>query len=222
MRLNGWTWLVSGLIITIMSGYVYLFIPKNGGPNTAMALFFFIGIIFLVIGITQIFFRRQDDKSVLDSIEKEQPEQKIVTMPAIENKQNKVDAAIEQMLQQRTQQAQPQVKPSGQTQMQNVHQTQHTNSLSQTYQYTGPVHTASTGVHTQHPVSQHMQQQTLGDHQASTIHNTPHHMQHPSESQNAEHHPIQNTTEHSIKCVKCGNVNPGHSNYCHKCGNRLK
>jgi hypothetical protein len=224
MRLNGWTWLVSGLIVTIMSGYVYLFIPKNGGPNTAMALFFFIGIVFLVIGITQIFFRRQDDKSVLDSIAKEPSEEKIVTMPAIENKQNKVDAAIEQMLQQKSQEIQPQAKPNMQgVETNNVHSTQHSNSFSQIYQYKGPAHIPSSGAHAQHPVSQHIQQQTLGNNQASTIHNMPHHaVEHQTVAHDVEHHPIQNTTEHSIKCVKCGNVNPGHSNYCHKCGNRLK
>jgi FtsZ-interacting cell division protein ZipA len=214
-----------------MSGYVYLFIPKNGQPNAAMALFFFIGIIFVVIGITQLFFKRKDDKSVMDSITKESQEQKIVTMPAIENKQNRAEEALNRLVEQEKQRAQQQVNPnvyaapgsSLNHQTAQVQMTaQHTNSFSHLHQYKGPVQDPSTGVHIQHPISQHMQQQNA-QHNASTIHNVPHHTtQHPTESQSMQHHPVQNTTEHSIKCGKCSNVNPGHSNYCHKCGNRLK
>jgi hypothetical protein len=215
MRLNGWTWLVSGLIVTIMSGYVYLFVPKNGQPNTAMALFFFIGIIFLVIGMTQLFFKRKDDKSVLDSIAKETPEQKIITMPEIETKQNKVEEAINQMLQQKSQETQSQNKPVQASS--NTHASQHSNSFSQMYQFKGPAHTPASGTHTQHPVSQYLQQPEHATTNQTTIHNTPHH----AAEQSPIHHPVQNA-EHSLKCGKCGNVNPGHSNYCHKCGNRLK
>jgi hypothetical protein len=217
MELNGWTWSIAGIIMTVMSGYVYLFIPKNGGKNTAMAIFFFIGIVFLIIGITKLFFRRIDDKSVMDSLNKQPPEQKIVTMPTMENKPNRVEERINQMVQeQERQESQAKVNtatasmngtPSGQKMMHNQHQiSQHTNSFSNIYQYSGPVHNPSAGVHAQHPVSQHTGQ--------STINATPH--------QTEQHHPVQNTIEHGIKCRKCGNVNAGHANYCHGCGNRLK
>jgi hypothetical protein len=233
MKLNGWTWLIVGIIISAMSGYVYLTIPKNGQPNTAMAFFFFIGIIFIVVGIAKIFFRRMDDKSVLDSIKTdEQPQPKIVTLlntastnnlSDIDSKPNKVDETIAQMIQEE-QQSRPQVKsqtqapvvpttvndnnpnPSVQSTQKNMH---HTNSFSELYAYKGPVHTPSTGTHAQHPVSQHTQQHSAAN-QASVTHNTP------------QHHSVQNTAEHSIKCRKCGNANSGSSNYCHQCGNRLK
>lgn len=223
MRLNGWTWLIAGAVVSVLSGYVYLFIPKNGQPNTAMALFFFVGILFIVIGIAKIFFRRMDDQSVMDSIKAvEQPQPKIVTISNIgltDSKPNRVDETIAQMIQEE-QQSRPQVKPQTQAPVapvnlnnpnvpvQNTQKvTNHTNAFSKMYEYKGPVHNPSTGTHAEHPVSQHVQQSA--SHQASTMHN-------------AEQHPIQNTAEHSIKCGKCGNVNPGHSNYCHKCGNRLK
>jgi hypothetical protein len=235
MGINGWTWSISGLIMTIMSGYVYLFIPKNGGKNIAMAIFFFIGIVFIVIGITKLFFRRMDDKSVLDSLDKQPPEQKIVTLPSstVESKPNKIDEAVNQMLQQQTQSVHslntmPQKNApiissvsnnqANQTRVENAHESHralnHSNSFSQMYQYKGPVHDPAAGAHVNHPVSQHLSAQT-------TMH---HVMQHQPQqiSTQTMHHPVQNTTEHSIKCGKCGNVNPGHSNYCHKCGGRLK
>jgi len=222
MKLNGWTWLIAGVIISILSGYVYLFIPKDGHPNTAMALFFFIGIVFIVIGITKIFFRRMDDKSVMDSVKvAEESQPKIVTLQNtvqnIESKPNRIDETIAQMIQEE-QQSRPQVKPQMQTPTTSVavnnqnspssqNMTQHTNTFSKIYEYKGPVHTASTGTHAQHPVSQHIQQPM--QHHTTAMHNAP-------------QHPIHNTTEHSIKCTKCGNANPGTANYCHKCGNRLK
>jgi|GEM_PF-2020645 len=234
MKLNGWTWLTAGLIITIMSGYIYFFVPRNGQPNNAMVLFFFIGIVFVVIGVTKIFFRRMDNKSVLDSIAKEPAEQKIVTMPTMESKPNKVDEAIIQLARQQAQQTQ-QIKtviqpsmnastPSHHIPTSSAHEKPHSNSFTNIYQYKGPVHTATTGVHAQHPVSQHTQQQSTLHHTAA-VHNAQQHQTpatHDISHHTEQHHPVQNTTEHSIKCSKCSNVNPGHSNYCHKCGNRLK
>jgi hypothetical protein len=213
MRLTGWTWLIFGGIITMMSGYIYLFVPKNGKPNTAMALFFFIGIVFIVIGIVKVFFKRADDKSIFDSVNEsaQKNPEKIIQIPVIENKPNRIDDAIGQMMQQEqsrtvTQQSAPRT-PMVQHQQpaHAVHNTSHTNTYSQLHQYKGPVHTPSTGVHAQHPVAQHIQN--------SPTHVTPQHQ---------THHPVQNATEHSIKCGKCGNANSGHSNYCHKCGGRLK
>jgi hypothetical protein len=215
MRLSEWTWLIAGTIVAVMAGYIYLFVRKNGQANNAMAIFFFIGIVFIAIGITKLFFRRMDDKSVMDSIKTQPPEQKIVTMPMIESRPNRVEQTINQMTEQHMQQSKQasgmqnipgQVNQSIQPTIgiDNTHKmtghTSHTNTFAQSYQYQGPAHVSSTGAHTNHPVSQHIQ----------------HDPQHP------EHHPVQNTTEHSIKCRKCGNANPGHANYCHGCGNRLK
>jgi hypothetical protein len=208
MRLSEWTWLIAGVIVAVTAGYIYLFVHKNGQPNNAMAVFFFIGIVFIVIGITKLFFRRMDDKSVMDSITAQPPEQKIVTMPTLESKPNRVEQTIAQMAQQQAQQVkQPTMSTASNQANQSIQpnigmsqKTGHTNTFAQLYQYNGPVHTPSTGAHTHHPISEHV-----------------HH-----DTQHQEHHPVENTTEHSIKCKKCGNVNSGHSNYCHQCGNRLK
>jgi len=227
MRLTGWTWLIAGVIVSVLSGYVYLFIPKNGSPNMSMAVFFFIGIIFIAVGIAKIFFRRMDDQSVMDSLKTvEEPQPKTVTTQTIpnsaasniESKPNRIDETIAQMIQEE-QQSRPQVRSQAAVgQINNINpnmpiqNTQrnmnHTNSFSKIYEYKGPVHNAATGSHTQHPVSQHIQQPNA-THHTSALHNAP-------------QHPVQNTTEHSIKCTKCGNANPGSANYCHKCGNRLK
>ena len=223
MKLSEWVWLGAGVLIALVSGYIYLFVPKNGQPNSAMALFFFIGIVFIVIGITKLFFKRQDDKSVLDSIKEEELPQKTITMPIIESKPNRIDEEINQMLHQKSQEiskTQDMHTHHAHIQQtisqQNINRLNHSNSFSQTHQYSGPVKTSVGSPNAQHPVAQHTAQQAT--HPMS-------HMQHHPEAthtSNTSSSHIQNTTEHSIKCGKCSNVNPGHSNYCHKCGNRLK
>jgi apolipoprotein N-acyltransferase len=221
MKLNAWTWLISGIIVSAISGYVYLTIPKNGQPNIAMALFFFIGIVFIVVGVVQLFFKRADDQSIMNSLNTaEQPQPKIVTMPNnlqnLESKPNRVDETIAQMMQQ---EQQPKIKtqipitptntaPNIPIIQHNQKSTNHTNSFSKIHEYKGPVHTASTGKHAEHPVTQHTP--------------TPAGTAHQTNTNAVPQHRIQNTTEHSIKCRKCGNANTGSSNNCHQCGNRLK
>lgn len=207
MKLTAWTWIIFGAIITVMSGYIYLFVPKNGQPNNAMALFFFIGIIFIIIGIVNLLFKRVDDKSVFDSVDKsaQKNPEKIIQMPVVESRPNKIDEAINQMANRHIQDN-PQARQQQPTQVQ-AHQApthkmmHHTNTYSQLHQYTGPIHNPSTSMHAQHPVSQHIQ------HDQTHTTSQPH---------------IQNVAEHSIRCRSCGNVNSGHSNYCHQCGNRLR
>jgi hypothetical protein len=200
MRLNAWTWLIFGAIISVVSGYIYLFVPKNGGHNNSMALFFFIGIIFIVIGIVQLFFKRVDDKEIFDSVKasEEKTPDKIIEVPIIESKPNRIDEEVSKMV---SQQEKSEVKNEihkalhGGEHMDKL-KYNHTNTYSQLHQYKGPVHTSTTGTHVQHPVTQHTQQHSTAR--------------------------VQNVAEYSLKCGKCGNVNPGHSNYCHQCGNRLR
>ena len=64
MKIPGWAYIGIGIVMTGLSGYLYKFVPKpDGTPNTAMALFFFIGIIFILVGFIKTFFKRLDDKS---------------------------------------------------------------------------------------------------------------------------------------------------------------
>ncbi|MGV8172494.1 MAG: hypothetical protein ACP5OA_07430 [Candidatus Woesearchaeota archaeon] len=199
MRLTAWTWLIFGGIISIMSGYIYLFVPKNGEHNNAMGLFFFIGIVFIITGIIKLFFKKIDDESVFESakISEQKNPEKVIQIPVIETKPNKIDEAVNQMLRQH-EPAGPQHQPAKPNAVHNTNRSNHTNSFSHIYQYKGPIH-APGGTHTQHQVSQHTAAQT-----------------------SAARHPIHNTEEHGIKCHRCGNVNSGHSNYCHQCGNRLR
>lgn len=62
MEIPSWMYIGVGLIVSGMSGYIYKFVPKNGQPNNAMALFFFVGLIFLVIGIIKLILNRMDKK----------------------------------------------------------------------------------------------------------------------------------------------------------------
>lgn len=207
MRLTAWTWIIFGIIMAAVSGYIYLFVPKNGQPNNAMALFFFIGIIFIVTGVIKLLFKRVDDKEIFDSVEKniQNKPENLIKIPEVERRSNKVDEAINHMANRHMQNIPAAGQQHAQQQAsQAPHQPHHTNSYYQIHQYKGPVHTQSTGTHAQHPVSQHSQ-----------------HPQHNPAHASAQQH-IQNTSDHGIRCNKCGNVNAGHANYCHGCGNRLR
>ena len=56
MEIPWWAQILIGVIVGGVSGYIYMFVPKNGQPNMAMALFFFIGMIFIIIGVIKFFF----------------------------------------------------------------------------------------------------------------------------------------------------------------------
>ncbi|MGV8141787.1 MAG: hypothetical protein ACP5NW_05085 [Candidatus Woesearchaeota archaeon] len=209
MRLNAWTWLIFGAIISVVAGYIYLFIPKNGGPNNAMALFFFIGVIFIIIGVVQLFFKRADDKEIFESVKvsEEKSQDKTIEVPIVESKPNKIDEEVSKMIERQEKSTKTNNDLNRSAHLGNNMdklKVNHTNTYSQLHQYRGPVHTPSTGAHAQHPVAQHVQQ-----------HATQHHTA-------VQQHRVQNVAEYSLKCGKCGNVNSGHSNYCHQCGGRLK
>ncbi|MGV8150102.1 MAG: hypothetical protein ACP5NV_00035 [Candidatus Woesearchaeota archaeon] len=64
MKIPGWAYISIGVFMTGLSGYLYKFVPKpDGSPNNAMALFFFIGILFILVGFVKTFFKRLDDAS---------------------------------------------------------------------------------------------------------------------------------------------------------------
>jgi hypothetical protein len=145
MKLNGWTWLISGIIVAMVSGYVYLFIPKNGSPNVAMALFFFIGIIFIVVGLLKILFTHKEDKIIMNAIVA--PERKNITqIQAVQSRPNKIEQQINQMM------TQAQNNNNNNQTTTNINNANHTNSFYNKYQYTGPVHQTHT-THSNHPAN---------------------------------------------------------------------
>jgi len=63
MKIPGWAYMAIGAFVSAFSGYVYKFIPRpDGSPNMAMVFFFFIGIIFILIGFVKLFFRKMDSE----------------------------------------------------------------------------------------------------------------------------------------------------------------
>jgi hypothetical protein len=209
MGLSGWTWNIFGIIVAAISGYIYLFVPRNGSPNSAMALFFFVGLIFIIVGTTKIMLAKKTDTSVMNALKESDAtiQQKALEMQTLQQERpNKVEAAITQAM------TQAQVKAPAQNMQQgNIQanipahqraQQHHTNSYHNIHQYKGPVYNPTSGTHAQHPVTVHTQ--TAG----TQAHHT---MQQPASS-----------STHGIRCKKCGNVNAGHAVYCHQCGNRLR
>ncbi len=196
MKLNGWTWLISGLIVAIISGYVYLFIPKNNSPNNAMALFFFIGIIFIVVGLLKVLFTRKEDDLMMNAVkEPERTPAQPINANTMQVPQNRVEQEINEMLKQQEQKQQatnPAIKQTN-----NINRTNHTNSFYNKYQYQGPVHQTH-ATHSTHPAN--TKQPAIAN------------ISKPTHIQNAEH---------GIRCKSCSNINSAHSNYCHKCGHRL-
>ena len=207
MALSGWHWTIFGLIVSGFSGYVYFAVPTSNGPNMSMALFFFIGILFLIIGVIKLFFKKVDDNAVFNSVRKSENSNEVkilnttssndanaskplsVQMDIVKPKeQNKVDEEITKLAAAHEKKHQTHTHQGTHTL-----QTGHSNSYSRTHQYHGPAKTvASTAPNAAHPVNAHIQQR------------------------------IVNTSDHSIKCRQCGQSNVGSANYCHGCGNRLK
>ena len=198
MALTGWHWTIFGILVAVVSGYTYFY----AGRNNAMALFFFIGVVFLIIGLLKLFFRKVDDAQVFNRVKQSEAQNTVHQLPPDNTVQigqttlvqeqepaNKVERLINMM-------AKEQEKPKVHTQA-HMHQIDsgYSNSYAKLHQYKGPLKTAAnTSAHGTHPINSHVQ---------------------PKVVNNAEH-------EHSLKCKKCGNVNHGKSNYCHQCGSRLK
>ncbi|HIH31781.1 TPA: hypothetical protein HA235_03675 [Candidatus Woesearchaeota archaeon] len=63
MKIHGLAYIIIGIFVAAVSGYVYKYIPKNNEPNTSMAIFFFVGIIFIVVGFAKLFLRKIDRES---------------------------------------------------------------------------------------------------------------------------------------------------------------
>lgn len=67
MKIPGIAYIIIGLFMSGLSGYVYKFIPKpDGTPNMSMALFFFIGILFIIVGFIKLFFKKMDEEKEIE------------------------------------------------------------------------------------------------------------------------------------------------------------
>jgi NAD/NADP transhydrogenase beta subunit len=60
MEIPGWAYIIVGALIAIVSGVIYKDVPKDGAPNMAMAFFFFVGMIFILIGMAKFFFKKAE------------------------------------------------------------------------------------------------------------------------------------------------------------------
>jgi hypothetical protein len=119
MKLPGWAYILVGLVVGGVSAYMYKFVPKDGQPNNAMAFFFFVGMIFILIGIVKVFFRR------VDTIEDARFEQTIS-----QTSRNRVEEHVKRMHQTNMQapRQQQDTHPSQQTaQHSTQHQAHHSN-----------------------------------------------------------------------------------------------
>lgn len=67
MKIPGIAYIIIGVFMAGLSGYVYKFIPKpDGTPNMSMALFFFVGILFIIIGFIKLFLKKMDEEKEIE------------------------------------------------------------------------------------------------------------------------------------------------------------
>jgi hypothetical protein len=192
MKIPGWGYMLVGVIISTTSGIIYKTVPKNGAPNMAMALFFFIGMIFIIIGVIKFFFIKIDDTQELNY---HRIQQEVNITPIHQHKSNhhnmsdahinRVEAQMNRIYSQNNQQS---------TQ---IGHTQHSSAYAKTHPY----------YHTTQTVPNQPQ-------------NTQTHHQHQTAQHQTNHNITQSMA--IITCRKCGNKNPPTANYCHQCGQGLR
>lgn len=138
MKIPGIAYIVIGVFIAAVAGYVYKFIPKpDGTPNMSMSLFFFIGVIFIIVGFIKLFFKKMEDEKEMeyhkakDVLEKktQQVKHKQQT-PEQTNHRNRIEEQLNAAVQQQNQQ-------SNQQHTQTTHHAQHTSGYAKTHPYHG-------------------------------------------------------------------------------------
>lgn len=140
MKIQGWAYLGVGIFISALSGYLYKFVPKpDGTPNMSMAAFFFIGIIFILIGFIKLFFKKMDKDEEIKFQKAREELEKTKHMSNYSHK-NRVEEHINKVYQQASNQTQSSNTP--------LNNTQSTHSSS--YAKTHPFHQAHQDTHHQH------------------------------------------------------------------------
>ena len=141
MEIPGWTYIIIGGIIAVMSGIIYKTVPKNGQPNTAMAVFFFVGMIFILIGVAKIFFKRSDSTKPM-ILEKEQVRRE--EQQHVNRVEHHIRKLYEESAKQNTQQTTAQSKSS------NAHQAHAVNPMNHQTHHQGISHTIGQANHPTH------------------------------------------------------------------------
>jgi hypothetical protein len=195
MKIPAWGYILVGLIVAIFSGFIYKSVPKNGEPNMSMAFFFFVGMVFILIGIAKLFFRRIE-KSGPMIIEKQSHSEKNAHM-------NRVEAHINKVY------SQNQGKQEHSSNYAQAHPFHKNEQAQQTHHAQAQHNTANTQTQ-HHMASQHIQHTALQ-------HGLAHNPQSTHQPQTAHHLPYA-----IVQCPKCSTKNYTHSNYCHNCGHRLR
>jgi len=210
MEIPWWAQILIGVIVGGVSGYIYMFVPKNGQPNMAMALFFFIGMIFIIIGVIKFFFIKSDTNQELkyNKAQSELDKTKHHHVVSHTDHTNRVEAQLNRIYAQNNEQLNQTVN------------NQHTSDYAKTHPYhmTQQIMNTTTNTLQSHQnIPQHPAHQQLSQ---STNHHTSN-----SDTTNMTHSGQNNPSTHTMSiiiCNRCGNGNPAISNYCHQCGNRLK
>lgn len=197
MKIPGWTYLVIGIFMALYSGYIYKFVPKpDGTPNISMAVFFFIAIIFIIVGIIRIFFNKIDESQEKDFNKINSELEKTKHLSTLENhRRNRVEEQINKTYKENI------VEKKNAS-----HQINHSSEYAKTH----PYHNI------QDTTEQNSSQHQLNKQHFSQNHNSPYNPYTESSQ------PRATSTISITTCKRCGNKNSLNTNYCHECGNRLR
>lgn len=148
MKIPGWAYLLVGIIVGGVSGYIYKFIPKNGQPNGAMAVFFFIGMIFILVGIVKLFFKKMDVQAEASSVVRETSFKDTPTPLSKEQQINRVEQQITRAYQRENPQKQHTTQVAQHTQ-----HSMHTSNYARAHPYQGAHQSTAQSTHqtTSHP-----------------------------------------------------------------------
>jgi len=138
MKIPGIAYIILGVFISGLSGYVYKFIPRpDGAPNMAMALFFFIGIIFIIIGFIKLFFKKAEEAQEQEYHKTRKVVETVIGQPVTPSQhRNRVEEQLNNAVQK--QQSSPHHNQQHtHQQAQNTHHYQHSSNYAKTHPYHG-------------------------------------------------------------------------------------
>lgn len=140
MKIPWVAYIAIGVFMAGLSGYVYKFIPRpDGTPNMSMALFFFIGILFIIVGFIKLFFKKMEDekdteyhkaRQVLER-KKEQIQQNA------SQRRNRIEEQLDNAAKQQSYHENQQNQQHNHTNYNPTHQAHHTSGYAKTHPYHG-------------------------------------------------------------------------------------